>query len=293
MLIASRPVLFAKILIVFIVVFLNSCGNNSTGTSTTFPVCDTPSSNAAGDTSAAQVLYWGLNNTANCGTSGGLDALPITFPFELDASAATPANFSFWNAATASWAPVTCAQWGPTSGVAPELTTVTLFMTPDLTPSAGDTLQVCHAALPKNDGGTTPQGYITSQGWCDNTGSVVDDQGIGFVNAFDNGNNGVCTSPTTGIMLTFSGGARNSSNNRWSLSDIQSQLRVYVDGDSNALAPSNLGDSDRPVPDNFYEICVTYPDGKSFSNVTKIEMDTATAYDPHVCPNGGMKFWEP
>jgi|GEM_PF-1385369 len=261
-----------------------------------YPTCDIPSNAPSADTSAARVLYWGLNNNqAQCaaGTTP-TDALPITFSFELDPSAANANNFSFWNAATASWVPVSCAIWAPTSGVAPELNSVTLFLTSGLTPQAGDTLKVCHAPLPMNGGGTTSQGYITSQGWCDPASTPVAGQGIGIVDAFDNGNAGVCASPSSGIRMIFSGGARNSSvTNGWTLSDIQNRIRVTVNGVATPLSPVGLGDSDVPVPDNYYEICVNYPNGTSFADVANIQMDAATAYDPHGCANGGMSVWIP
>ena len=257
----SQRVSAAQALILLTASILFGC----TDPNTVYPICDTPSADPADDTSAAEVVYWGLNNQAICGANANLDALPITFPFELDTGAANSANFSFWNVAASAWVPVQCAQWDPTSGVAPELTSVTLFLDSGLTPRAGDTIKICHAELTKNGGGTTAQGYITSQGWCDTNGAPVPGQGIGIVSAFDNGNNGACNSPTSGIMLIFSGGARDSGNNGWDLKDIQDRLRVNVSGESVALAPSSLGDSDNPVPDNFYEICVTYPRGKTFA----------------------------
>lgn len=260
-----------------------------------YPQCGAPSASPSADTSEAEILYWGLNNNqaTTCGTVVAPDALPITFPFELDPSAADTDDFSFWNAATGAWEPIACAQWGPTSGVHPELTSVTLFLTSGRTPAAGDTLKICHGPLTKEDGTTTPQGYITSQGWCDPTGPPVDGQGIGIVDAFDNGNAGVCASPSSGIMLILSGGARNSSNAGWSLADVQRRLRVTLRGTSTALEPEGLGDSDAPVPDNYYEICVSYPAGRSFADVASVEMDDATAYDPHRCANDGTMPWAP
>lgn len=289
----SRPaILITALPILAYSLFFSSNANASTN-------CPTPSSDPANDTSAAKVVYWGLNNNANnsqCNNVISPDALPITFPFELSAAAANADNFSFWNAAKSAWEPIDCAQWGPTSGVSPELTSITLFMTTGITPAAGDTIKICHSQLTKNDGTSTPEGYKTSDGWCDNTAKTpTAGQGIGIVSAADNGNSGVCVSPSSGIMLVFSGGARNASvNNGWTFSDIQNTLHVSISGESTTLSPVNvIGDSDTPVPDNYYEICVNYPDGKSFTDITNIAMDTATAYDPHGCANDGTKSWTP
>lgn len=259
------------------------------------PTCSNPVGEQATDSSAAKTLYWGLtNNNSTCSQATGMDVLAITFPFKLDPSVANGTNFSFWNASQSIWSPVECAQWGPTSGMDPELTTVTVFLSSGNAPKAGDTLKICHAELAKLGGGTTPSGYITSKGWCDQAGTPVKGQGIGIVSAFDNRNEGVCTDGSQGIMLILSGGARNSRDRAWTLADIRNKIHVTVSGSTTSLSPVKaVGDADKPVADNYYEICVNYPDKKSFADVTKITMANATAYDPHGCVNEGKKSWTP